>query len=323
MLELKDGSLGRLERLASGGQAHIYRAPDVTLSGEQGPFVYKRYRDSVVEGRRPAVRTALSALIRVRTSATDADRNMIDRRSTWPLAVVVDEHGGATGCIMREIPRPYFCTLSLSTGKTLESPWEWSLHLQPAAEVAARGLPPLTEARTMYLLARVLQFSAMLHRLDVVVGDFSSANILVTINQTDDRGCSPMFVDVDSYRRGSAVAAIQQPHTPGWETPENVHHRRLEVSLRQSGADANQIARARARRRIQDRPSDVYKAGLLIIRTLDGGPDAGFLRTSAVAEQRLRQLRGRRNAETVLAALRAQPASRPTMDEVSAAFTGA
>lgn len=320
MQELKPDELGRLDKLAAGGEAVIYRVPDLTLPGESGPFVYKQYRDRVADGRREAVRNGLRSLIRVRELAPSRARDVLGGRSVWPLAVVADERG-ATGCIMREVPPTFFRTLTLSTGRTRHRPWAWELHLQHPNDVAARGLPTLDDGDVFFLLARALRFLAEVHDLDVVIGDLSSANILISAVPGSPKECRPMFVDVDAYRRASGMSALTQAHTAGWWTPESRRHRAEWKALEAKGAPHHEVAQARARSRIQDKPSDVYKAGLLVLRTMDAGPDSGQLLKSAIGVERLRRICGSRNADVVLQSLSDDPLNRPSASAVAAAFT--
>ena len=224
MRELDPGQLGRLDRFNGGGQATIYRAPDLSLPGESGPFVYKAYNDRTIHGKREAMRNSLRSLIRVRSEAADEDRRVIDARCVWPLAVVADGRG-ATGCIMREVPDVFFRRITYSTGRVRLKPWSWEFHLQDPQEVADRGLPNLKDADVAFLLARALRFLATVHRLDVIVGDLSSANILIDglwhakEEQANVRRCRYLPNSTRSVGIGTATHAgmvdAREPSEPG------------------------------------------------------------------------------------------------------------
>jgi hypothetical protein len=319
--ELDPGQLGRLDRFNGGGQATIYRAPDLSLPGESGPFVYKAYNDRTIHGKREAMRNSLRSLIRVRSEAADEDRRVIDARCVWPLAVVADGRG-ATGCIMREVPDVFFRRITYSTGRVRLKPWSWEFHLQDPQEVADRGLPNLKDADVAFLLARALRFLATVHRLDVIVGDLSSANILISTVSGTPKKSRPMFVDVDTYRIQRAVSALEQRHTPEWWTPESRQNLARWKELERRGAAHHEIATAKARTRIQDKPSDVYKAGLLVLRTLDAGPSSLRLSRSSAASARLTRLFGTTRAAVLLSSLEPEPHDRPSAEAMAHALSG-
>ncbi|TFB96275.1 MULTISPECIES: hypothetical protein [unclassified Cryobacterium] len=314
MISVRRDALGGLKPLNSGSQAILYRAPAVTLPGSDGPYVYKEYRSKVRSGIEHGIRRSLVGLIRVRSGATPAQRQRIDASSVWPVAVVED-HVGAIGLLMREIPDRFFVQVTTSSGKTFRDPAEASLYLQPEADIRARNLTPLTLHGRLYLTARLLRYVALMHELDVVIGDFSSANVLFFIHPTEQKERnSVMFVDVDSYRLGSGVPALVQGHTPDWQTPENAKRSALYKSLVAAGASANQIASARAAVDIQDKRSDVFKTAILILRLFDGGEKSLSTRHSPESMAKITKFRGKRFAATLAAALAAEPKDRPTID---------
>lgn len=315
---LHRSQFGLLKRFASGGQAHLYRVDGLTIDGGRGPFVYKEYKPRVVVGKKPAVRYSLSALARIRENATAEAQTVINGRSAWPLAVVVDD-GGATGFVMREIPKRFFLQLKLSTGTVKVEPAELSHFLQNPTDRAARGIPELRDSTKVYLMLRVLNTVKLFHDLGVIIGDFSGANLLAWMDPNTGHG-SPFFVDTDSFRVAGAVPAIHQPHTPDWQTPESLRNEQIYLQLKRSGADPNALAKARSAALFQDRASDVYKVALLMLRLFDGGDNALTLRASSAAEANLRRLRSPARAQVLLSALAHNPKDRPTIGELAQSF---
>ena len=319
MIELERASLGNLVELDRGSQAVVFRAGEVTVPGVTGPFVYKEYLPKVRAGRH-GIRNSLSGLIRIHQEQADKHRAMLDMRSAWPLAVVLQD-GVALGLIMRELPQKYFTEIRFSTGRVKTVTCDSALYLQDDDELAARNLTLLTETGRMWLMARTLSFMNLVHEIGLIVGDFSPNNVVFHINAVDQTKNEPIFVDVDSFRLATGVPALAQAHTPDWETPESVRNASRYRALVRSNAGANDLARAGAAMRVQDRASDVYKVALFVMRNFHTGENAHSVMTSPGAFDRLAKIQPS-FVPALKRALSEDPKARPTMNELTRAFVG-
>lgn len=319
VLEVARGDVGRIEKIAEGNQAVVYRAPDLTLPGLKGPFVYKEYKPKV-RAERPGIRNSLSSLIRLRDDVSDSSRAIIDKRSAWPLAVVLDGEL-AIGLIMRELPAAYFTDIHYFTGRVARLVADSALYLQSDDDLRDAKLTVLTESGRMWLVARTLGFMNVLHNLGVVVGDFSGNNVAFAIDAKDQSRNQSMLVDADSFRLASGVPAFIQAHTPDWETPESVRNAATYRALVRASASPNELARAGAAMRVQDKASDVYKAALFVLRNFHVGENAHSVTQSESALKRLTDLQPG-FVPVLKRALSDDPKQRPSMNDLTKAFKG-
>jgi len=310
--------LGRLEPLATGGTARLYRVPDYRCDGE---VVFKEYLPKIRESAGPGLRSGLHAIAKVRDGLADRQRSLFDTRMVWPLRVVENEQREAVGILMRLLADRFFFDLH-AKGRTERTTREL-LHILYEDDLARRkNAPLLTAPQRVALCGQIARCFALLHGADVVFGDVSFRNVIF------DAGSGPapdvMLVDCDSVRvRGTRSPFGAQPHTPTWEPPEALKARRQLQQLSRgqavSSASSSDLRRASM---IQSKATDVYKFALLVIRALDYGRNRAPNKNPAVALSVLRRHGHKRLQETLSSSLAPEPDDRPTMRDWFEAFTG-
>jgi hypothetical protein len=226
--------------LGEGGQAKVYAVPSLALPDVAGPLVFKHYRP----GHRPSA-GGLEALVRRRMRMEPRVRARLDARAAWPVRMVEDD-GEVCGVLMPLIPDDFFRTRYLPSGERDKALCEWQ-HLFVDPERNRRlGMPtPTTKARV--LLCR--DFAGVLHLLhtnDFVVGDINAKNAVFRLTARP----SVQLVDCDAIRVKGSAAVVAQLNAPDWDPPER--------TLSQS--------------------TDLYKFGLLVLRTLCPGDGASLYR---------------------------------------------
>ncbi|GAB3439668.1 protein kinase family protein [Actinophytocola sediminis] len=228
--EIDVAALGPLERIAGGGQGLVYRQRDAP----DGP-VYKEYLPRVVDDLDV---TALRAFVRFAAELDDDDRGALLGRVAWP-EVVVRRDGVVRGFLMRQVP-PEFRTELRFAGTRSEELATAQFLLNPQEYLDKVGLR-VTERFQVEFLADTAAALALLHRLDIAVGDLSPNNLLFSL--TTQPRC--FFVDSDSMRLGEH-SVLPQGETPDWRVGD--------LGDEELGTEA----------------SDVYKFGLLTARLFAG-----------------------------------------------------
>lgn len=232
------GTLG--PKLGEGGQARVHAVPSLSLPDVAGPLVFKHYRP----GHRPSA-AGLEALVRRRMRMEARIRDRLDARAAWPVRTVEDD-GQVCGVLMPLIPNDFFRTRHLPSGEPDKALCEWQ-HLFVDPERNRRLGMPAPTTRTRVLLCR--DFASVLHLLhtnDFVVGDINAKNAVFRLNARP----SVRFVDCDAIRVKGSAAVVAQLNAPDWDPPER--------SLSQG--------------------TDLYKFGLLVLRTLCPGDGASLYR---------------------------------------------
>lgn len=228
--EIDVASLGPLEKIAGGGQGFVYRLRDTP----DGP-VYKEYLPRVVDDLDV---DALRAFVAFAAELADADRDALLSRVAWP-EVVVRRDGVVRGFLMRQVPPRYRTELRFAGTVSQELATAQFL-LNPPKYLNKVGLR-LTDRFRVEFLADTAATLALLHRLDIAVGDLSPNNLLFSL--TDQPRC--FFVDSDSMRLGE-FSVLPQGETPDWRVGD---------------LGAEELA---------TQASDVYKFGLLAARLFAG-----------------------------------------------------
>lgn len=309
-LQVPRSALGRLEPLAEGGQALIYRLPGYYIRGE-GPLVYKEYKAEPRRRAGPAVLPGLLALTDFRLRLSASDRAELDQRATWPLVVVTGDDGGAAGIVMREIPAEFFHGSEIREIQQL---------FNADADARVRGLPAFDVATRLKLLARLAEAYMLLHRLDIIVGDVNAKNVVLSA------GSKPrvLVVDTDSARKkGTQGAFGGQPHTPHWEPPETLAAKRHHDHLVRSGnASAGELTKLSGDWKRQTKETDVYKFGLMVVRVLDYGRYRSQNRNPDKARRVLLANLGGTATRHLDRTLGADPRARPTMADWYYALRG-
>ncbi len=276
--DLPLGALGKLgAKLGSGGQAHIYDAPRLSLPDVPGPLVYKQYKP----GKAPPQGMGKIINLRSRLLAADpAKAGRLDASTTWPVRQVVDRDGTLLGLILRRIPDSFMHNLRLPSGAVETKPREVQF-LFIAPDLAVRlGTPTPTPDERLTICRDFAATLAFLHgELSVTFGDINARNAVFRL------GADPtvMFVDCDAVRRVGEVAP--QLNAPDWDPPE--------------GSE------------VLTRATDLYKLGLFVLRCLT--PD----RNSSVNRDpnQARGVLDVHGLQLLTTALRGDPADRPSAEE--------
>lgn len=198
--EIDVAALGPLERIASGGQGTVYRLRDIP----DGP-VYKEYLPRVVDDLDV---DALHAFVRFAGELDDADQDALLGRVAWPEAVVRRD-GVVRGFLMRRVPDDFRTRLRFG-GVADEEIATAQFLLNPPDYLDRIGLR-VTDRFRVEFLADTADALAVLHRLDISVGDLSPNNLLFSL--TGRPRC--FFVDSDSMRLGT-YSVLPQSETPDW-----------------------------------------------------------------------------------------------------------
>lgn len=236
-MKLEKNALGRLEFLAQGGQATIYRLPDLTLPDTDFPLVCKMYRPRWL----PIPWVGLARLAMVRATETPKRRSWLDRYFTWPLRVVV-EGGQGVGCVMPLLDDRFFHKFQSLTGLVSVRPLEIQHLFVPKQRNVQVGLPHASHIQRLSLCFEASRALDVLHSTGLIYGDVSSRNLLFSLRPNP----TVVFVEGDALRRSGSSAVVPQVETPDWPAPEEA--------------------------KAQSEPTDRYKLGLMILRILTPGP---------------------------------------------------
>jgi serine/threonine protein kinase len=309
-LMAEKSALGRLEPLGKGGTAIVYRAPDFKVPGV-GSVVYKEYKQSTRTHAGPALQAGLLAFVRFREKLAPELRRLWDERIVWPLRVV-SEDGAATGVVMPLIPGRFFQHITSRSGQTSTKPREVDALFGRTEDMTRIGFDAVDGHTRIALLAQIAATYAMMHRAGVVVGDISGRNLVY-----DPAAPRPtvLVVDADSSRvAGTRSAFSSQPHTPYWEPPEALlASRQLKYARKTGGSATGEIARLSNVTTVQNRATDVYKFGLLVIRGLDHGRGRSISRDTTRAGRLLRRAFGPEAVTLLDRTLGDDPARRPSI----------
>lgn len=328
---VQKSALGPLTKLGRGGQGTVYiLSSPPPIPGADGRYVYKQYHQKILDESRYSLATVTPQLILHPDSMSADDQAMVRRHTVWPQGLVL-ENGTARGILMKFIPEPFFFDLRLrGSGTSARTLLELQFLMAPESKKRERGIPPVTDADRLYLITDVLKVIEFLHRQRLVIGDFSPKNLVVSNPSvgvlSSRQRFTPKFLDVDGFRFASGVPPIRQAHTPNWVPPE-VRAAALRLDeLIARGASSMEINRARGNAN-QTTQSDIFKAGLLVLRLLHvptdpNEDDTQSIYVSSSAEAKLRRLVSARCAQALRSMLDPDPRNRPTAHEVVAELTG-
>ncbi|MFJ8432772.1 hypothetical protein ACIQ9P_15880 [Kitasatospora sp. NPDC094019] len=210
-----------------GGQGLVRR-----LDGVPG-VLFKRYLEpGRVHG------PALAALVALRLALPPDERDRLDARTAWPLCRVLDGPR-CVGFLMREAPASM--TWRTASGGSRLTEAQFLLHPE---KPATRGVLRPDPEQRLALAVELVRLIDRLHRLGLVIGDLSHANVLWSVRP----GPAVHLLDCDGIRRAGAAPVLEQADTPDWSDP-----------LAPRGAPASV-------------DSDRYKAALLVGRVLAQDP---------------------------------------------------
>jgi hypothetical protein len=311
-LVIRRRTLGDLEYIGRGGTAVVYGLPrlhaeTLGVDAPQG-LAYKEYTPKIREVAGPGLGSGLRAMVAVRGRLDPKQRSRWDQRVTWPVRLVVDDDGAATGIVMPLIPERFFQRITPRSGGVHSEPREVQKLFGDVETMRRIGLAPVLQEVRVELVAHIAYAYALMHYADVVVGDISGRNLVYDPDPADP---AVMAYDADSARLIGSISPFgSQPHTPRWEPPEVLAARRSRVP----GGAAVLTA--------QNKSTDVYKFALLVVRILDYGQGQAIKRDPVRAAPVLRRARGARAADLLHASLSDDPADRPAMREWSEALRG-
>jgi hypothetical protein len=311
-LTVPRSALGPLQQLGKGGTAMVYRTPLFTLPGFSD-VVYKEYKKSTRTHAGPSLLPGMLAFARFRETFADQQRRLWDERIVWPLRVVVDDDGAATGILMRLIAQRYFQPLVNRSGERYSKPREVDMLFGSPGDIMRTGMPAVDLRARLSLISQVAATYAMMHKANVVVGDISGRNVIF-----DPTGPRPniLVVDADSARvAGTRSVFSSQPHTPHWEPPEALLADAALRTVRRTGPP-EQISRLMNARSVQNKATDVYKFALMAIRILDCGRGRSINRDPSQAATVLRGTVGASAAAVITRCLADEPQARPPIREV-------
>jgi len=203
-------SLGAISKLASGGQATIYKVSGGAPILRALPYtelVYKEYNRSERATLDPDM---LDNMAQYAAQLMSGPEGLGDRLA-WPLATV-EREGALSGFLMRRAPQQFVIRLQLPSGEkpTLA---EAQLLLNDEQYLVDRQLPVHDRWRLQFL-RDTADTLAQLHRSGIIVGDLSPKNLLASFTT---RPCC-FFLDCDTMRMTDR-SALEQVETPGWEVP--------------------------------------------------------------------------------------------------------
>ncbi|QMU74568.1 hypothetical protein GXW83_00975 [Streptacidiphilus sp. PB12-B1b] len=190
--------------LGKGGQGEVFRVANRRIN-QQWEVAYKRYKP---ETRARLNVSVLRKMADLPAELDEADARWLCENTCWPAAVVEDDSGSTCGFLMRLVPRDFFVS---AAGVERAAGLEFLLNPDEYLQRAQLPLPS-TEQR-LRLLAEVAEAMDRLHRLGIVVGDFSPKNVLYRMRPTP----GSFFIDCDAMRL-AGCDALPQVETPGWSS---------------------------------------------------------------------------------------------------------
>lgn len=323
-------SLGGMKKLGRGGQATVFKLEDVPpVQGAQGQFVFKKYHKRILDESAGSLAMTMPQLILHPDAMSGTEQKFLRKFAVWPQALVV-ENGLAEGIVMKLIPDPYFFDMHFgSTEPSERLLLEAQYLLVPEAKKREQGIPTATAKDRLLLLMDVLRIVEFFHQKELVIGDFSPKNLIVTnplvMPPNGKRKFYPKFLDVDAFRFAGGVPPIKQMHTPNWFPSETLDAMRRAAELTERGAPEHEISAARAAANTQTTKSDIFKMGLFARRLfhIPADPnedDTQSVRNSPISDANIKRLVKDRGAEVFRSMLDTDPNSRPTASEVLAAF---
>lgn len=304
---VRKSDLGRLEQLARGGTARIYRAPDMHLP-DFPDMVYKEYRRDIRQRAGPALLPGLLSVIKVREDLKHVRLTLWDARIVWPLKVVTDDDDSATGILMRIIPARYFQPITQRIGPPKPHPRHIHMLFGDPADMRRDGLPDTDLLTRVGMVARIVATFHMLHQENVVYGDVSGQNFVYDTSRAQP---SVLAVDADTARVAMTRAVFKsQPHTPHWEPPEVLQ---AKLSLKGSALTDSHRSRLANEATAQNKATDVYKFALLVVRILDFGRRQTQNRDPGTAARVIRRFLGDDAARLLRDSLDPDARRRPSM----------
>ena len=313
------GDIPGVEKLGKGGQATVYKVPPGALHPKiTEPVAIKKYSAKILRGNGRAIEQYLKMMLEVRKNAPQDIRRTIDQYTIWPRVVVYD-NGEACGFAMNMIPEKFFARYRDVSGPvTAESNFDFILN----DDCTRRrfGLPAVDAAGRAKITGDLLHIISQLHRYGIIAGDISPNNILAYVDRDRQDRNRVLLIDADSFRKANHTHPLKQPHTPNWYPPESWSARLRRLEIEKNGGDQNLVLRHRAMEFIQNTQTDVYKVCLAVMRLYHDGAQRTSVSGSPGAYNNITRELGEEFAQYIFNGLSAEPAERPSGQELHMCF---
>lgn len=240
-------------------------------------LAYKEFKSGQVSN------SGLEAIVGVRARMTDAERALLDDHAAWPLRLVRDQ-GRVVGLLMPLIPDGFVQIGRSITGSAMRKEREIQFLFLSAQRCAKVGFPLVNLHQRYALCEELARVFALLHRNNVVFGDFNAKNALFSVGPERNRA-DIMLVDCDAVRVRGTMSAVPQLNTPDWEPP---------------AAERNQLTSY----------TDVYKYALFVLRCLSPGTNASTARDV----RRVSEVLDAEGQHLLASSMSETPAHRPTCE---------
>lgn len=286
--------------IAQGGRGTIYPArprrklsPEIVLNGR---YLLKRPRNLPKNVSTEALSRHLDEIHKRLNS-----ESYFKSRLAMPLAVV-EKDGEFFGYLMPEFSEGCYFTKTFSSGESKPALQELKIFLNSEQERQVLGVPYLDLGMKIAALADIFETLAKLHESGLVVGDFSGSNLVLQNKATRKSNLRVLFLDVDSFSYKGGNHPLGLESTLHWRSPEEVE----DGSLR------------------ANRPTDVYKASLLVRRLLHQEENTGGssydLYRSKISTNVMETISGANLSELIARALDPKPSARPRAMELAFHF---
>jgi TIR domain len=268
----------------------IFRSDGMYLPESSAPLGYQEFNRE--DGRQVK---SVHAAVRFWMGLSPSERAVLDERTIWPRALVDRGEAKSThGFLIPLTPPEFFCNLAdPDSGKIISRPREmkWLISSAKQRRAAQIDLTEVDKTERLMLLAQLIYTIGFLHKHGWVYGDLHFGNVLFALNP-------PRIILLDC----DGAAALSDPtrrqgSAPFWDPPE------CQIVSRASKEQPQ---------RLQDDATDVYKLGLMILRSLTPGQGAATTR----APGRIADELDKEGAALVAGALSLDRLARPTAYEL-------
>ncbi|MCL2137475.1 MAG: hypothetical protein FWH40_08185 [Coriobacteriia bacterium] len=313
------GRFNEVEKIGKGTQGDVYEIPEgMFIESVQVKIAIKKYNESILAGKAGAIENHIRSLIRDRDDAIPDIKRIIDRHTTWPR-YLVSENGKMCGFAMSLIPDAFYAyyegynsmVRTLSQFEFIINDDDMRRHL---------NLPIINDVGRAKIVYDLLLIIKTLHEYNYVIGDISSTNIIIYIDPENQRRNRALFIDVDSFRK--VLESIEQPQSPSYRPPESIYALRAYERVMETNKSRYDGQKYLVQSFVQNKESDVYKIGLVILRLYHIGPRRSLIYRSSNAMNRLENEIGLDFANLIKGSL-SDSAARPTALELFRVFVEA
>jgi serine/threonine protein kinase len=294
--KIDDSPLGTSLRASLWRAESKIRVPNVLELHQK--VIIKFYRQEVGNFNCALMRNHLKSIF---ASVSQAN-NYLASRVVLPIALV-EKGGEFVGFAMNEVIEGSTFPLIFDNGSSKEQISELKFFLNRFIEQRKMGVPELGGERLLALIEDFLRSLALLHQNNVVVGDISPSNLIVSQKKNARNQDRILFLDFDSFRQAGTPHPMAPEGTPLWWAPEQEKNRKLQNT----------------------KESDVFKACLLIRRllhhTIPSPVDSFSLYQSVIAERFLKNNGGQVLSQLINLGLSNNPRQRPRIQQLNYEFS--